>query len=165
MGKRSWQQEMYGYNIIQKEWWEKSQWLGCSLDLGKPRRNLRGTIFPRLRDVRVHMLSWLKHIGSSSVYLLDLSSPSVYHISQTQMGCRLQKWRPNLEQDLMEIVDCVWMPSGHPPYFQLTLSPPPLEKSQTQYQTPCNNRNIWQESEVKAGEGRELLAKGVFFQT
>lgn len=53
------------------------------------------------------MLRWLKHIGSSSVYLLHLSSSSVYHISQTEMGCSPQKWRPNLEQDLMVVVDCL----------------------------------------------------------
>lgn len=48
-----------------------------SLTLGKSSRNLWGAIIPRLRDVRVHMLCWLKCIGSSSVYLLYLSSSSM----------------------------------------------------------------------------------------
>lgn len=49
-----------------------------SLTLGKPSRNPWGAMIPRLRDVIVHMLCWLKCIGSSSVYLPCLSSSSMW---------------------------------------------------------------------------------------
>lgn len=77
MGKLSWQGERCGYKTIWGKGGKSLTGWDAALRLGKPRRNLWGAIFPRLRDVRVHMLFWLKFIGLRSVYLLDLSSSSV----------------------------------------------------------------------------------------
>lgn len=86
--KRSWQWQMHSYKIIRgKEGKSLTGWDGA-LSLGQSRPTLWGAIFPRLRDVKVHMLCWLQCIGSPSVYL---STGFVFLIC-VSIVCLRPKW-------------------------------------------------------------------------